>query len=164
MSIMFTCENCGKRFKVDERSHGNRGRCSVCHHVMRIPGSAAMERVHVQAPAPAAEPAADLPFKLSPPEPHPMAHHVAVPVFDGPVLALIDSYYHPKYFTKWGIRRVGALIWFHLYRNCRYHARQILDRGLCTSQCYCGGGAPDQRSAAVRWNRCVLANLLLTGQ
>ena len=43
MSIIFTCENCGKRFKVDERSQGRRGRCSVCGHVMRIPGPAVAE-------------------------------------------------------------------------------------------------------------------------
>ena len=46
MSINFTCENCGKRFKVDERSQGRRGRCSHCGHVMRIPGAAVAEHAH----------------------------------------------------------------------------------------------------------------------
>ncbi len=85
MAIIFTCENCGKRFNVDERSQGRRGRCSVCRHVMRIPGAAVAERVHASAPAP--EPAADLPFKLSPPEPHPMAHQVVLPATTEPAPA-----------------------------------------------------------------------------
>src|SRR5271156_3798979 len=87
MSIMFTCENCGKQFKVDERSQGKRGRCSVCHQVMRIPGAGVAEQAHVQAPPRAAEPAADLPFKLSPPEPHPVAHQLIVPGLSEPAPA-----------------------------------------------------------------------------
>ena len=87
MAIIFTCENCGKRFKVDERSQGRRGRCSVCHHVMRIPGAGVAEVEHAHAPDPAAQPAADLPFKLSPPEPHPMAHQVVVPAVNEPAPA-----------------------------------------------------------------------------
>jgi DNA-directed RNA polymerase subunit RPC12/RpoP len=77
MSITFTCEQCGKQFKVDERSQGRRGRCSVCGHVMRIPVPAVAEPE--PAPVVAAEPAADLPFRLSPPEPHPLARHLVVP-------------------------------------------------------------------------------------
>lgn len=84
MSIIFTCENCGKRFKVDERSQGRRGRCSVCRHVMRIPGAPADDVEREHPPNHAAQPAADLPFKLSPPEPHPMAHQVVVPAVGEP--------------------------------------------------------------------------------
>ena len=77
MSIIFTCENCGKRFKVNERSQGRRGRCSHCRHVMRIPGARVSE--HPQTPAPAATPDDDAPFKLSPPEPHPQARELILP-------------------------------------------------------------------------------------
>jgi DNA-directed RNA polymerase subunit RPC12/RpoP len=77
MSIIFTCETCGKRFNVDERSQGRRGRCSHCGHVMRIPGARVSE--HSQTPAPAATPDDDAPFKLSPPEPHPQARDLILP-------------------------------------------------------------------------------------
>jgi DNA-directed RNA polymerase subunit RPC12/RpoP len=82
MSIIFMCENCGKGFNVDERSQGRRGRCSQCGHVMRIPGHRVAEHMH--AAAPATEPVADPPFKLSPPEPHPLARHVILPAVAEP--------------------------------------------------------------------------------
>jgi DNA-directed RNA polymerase subunit RPC12/RpoP len=76
MSIMFRCENCGKRFKVDERSQGRRGRCLYCGHVMRIPGVGVSEHAHTSGAATADE---DPPFKLSPPEPHPAVREVILP-------------------------------------------------------------------------------------
>ena len=79
MSIMFTCENCGKRFKVDERLQGRRGRCSHCGHVMRIPAAAFSEHAHTPAAATAD---ADPLFKLSPPEPHPAVRAVLLPPAD----------------------------------------------------------------------------------
>jgi DNA-directed RNA polymerase subunit RPC12/RpoP len=77
MSIIFTCKNCGKRFTVDEPSQGRRGRCSHCGHVMRIPGPAGAEHAHP--PARAATPDAESPFKLSPPEPHPLVREAIPP-------------------------------------------------------------------------------------
>ncbi len=77
MPIIFTCENCGKRFMVDERSQGRRGRCSHCGHVMRIPGARAPEHAHTTTGA--ATPDAEPPFKLSPPEPHPLVREVILP-------------------------------------------------------------------------------------
>jgi hypothetical protein len=77
MAIIFTCENCGKRFKVDERSRGRRGRCAYCGHVMRIPGTGVTE--HATTPAPAAPSDAEPTFKLSPPEPHPLVREAIVP-------------------------------------------------------------------------------------
>jgi hypothetical protein len=98
MLILFTCEHCGKRIKVDARMEGRRGRCSNCGHEMRIPrahepqppplpGAAPVRAAdHARTPAhepahagqphahvPAAEPA----FRLSPPEARPEA---AIPV------------------------------------------------------------------------------------
>jgi hypothetical protein len=87
MSIVFTCENCGRRFKVDDRSQGRRGRCSTCRHAMRIPSDGVAEHLDAHASPPASEPGADLPFKLSPPEPHPMAHQVVVPGLSEPAPA-----------------------------------------------------------------------------
>jgi ribosomal protein S27E len=37
MLLIFSCENCGKRFQVDESAQGKRGRCKDCGHVMKIP-------------------------------------------------------------------------------------------------------------------------------
>jgi hypothetical protein len=83
MLISFTCERCGKYFRLDDRYQGRRGRCSRCGHVMRIPVLA--ERVGADdatssAPgdeAPRAReaessPAPEAPaFRLSPPESRP---------------------------------------------------------------------------------------------
>ena len=55
MLLVFACESCGKRFQVDERFQGKRGRCSHCGHLMRIPHTAA-EAHAVPAVAPAAAP------------------------------------------------------------------------------------------------------------
>ena len=71
MLIIFTCENCGKRFKVDERLQGKRGRCSHCGHVMRIP-EAEVPRKPPTATAPPPRPTPEPPFRLSPPEPRPV--------------------------------------------------------------------------------------------
>ena len=70
MRINFTCENCGKGFSVDERSHGKRGRCSHCGHVMRIPGAETTDRADAAAAASslAIKPENEPPFRLSPPE------------------------------------------------------------------------------------------------
>jgi hypothetical protein len=79
MLIIFTCESCGRRFRVDEKSRGKRGRCAHCGHVMRIPQFAAAHQAEA-APLPAANPEAvavlapaQAPpaFKLSPPESRP---------------------------------------------------------------------------------------------
>jgi hypothetical protein len=75
MLIIFTCENCGKGFKVDERSQGKRGRCSHCGHVMRIPRA---DVAHPHTPAAASHPEAEPPFRLSPPESRPMVREVSV--------------------------------------------------------------------------------------
>jgi hypothetical protein len=77
MPIIFTCEKCGNRFKVDERMHGRKGRCSHCGQVMKIPG----ERVAAPAHAPKVGASADAEpqFRLSPPEPLPMVADVNVP-------------------------------------------------------------------------------------
>jgi hypothetical protein len=81
MLLVFACEICGKRFKVDERSRGKRGRCSHCGHVMRIPQlneapGAVASPPPVPAPAPVAAAAAvtEPAFKLSPPESRPAMH------------------------------------------------------------------------------------------
>ena len=63
MFLVFACEHCGKRIRVDARSQGRRGRCGNCGQVMRIP--------HVEAPAHTPATAAEAPFRLSPPEPPP---------------------------------------------------------------------------------------------
>jgi hypothetical protein len=91
MLIIFQCEHCGRRFQVDERSRGRRGRCSYCGQVMQIPKVAVGEPaqpVHRNAPRPELihEPAAPREqqrehqrepepaplFRLSPPEPPPL--------------------------------------------------------------------------------------------
>jgi hypothetical protein len=81
MLINFTCENCGKGFSVDEHSHGKRGRCSNCGHVMRIPGALATDRAHVAAAAPSPEikPESEPAFRLSPPEPPPVVGPLVPP-------------------------------------------------------------------------------------
>jgi hypothetical protein len=75
MFLLFTCEHCGARIKVDGRSQGKRGRCSQCGQVMIIP--------HMEAHAPpklahAPETArdSDAPFRLSPPDERPHGSHV----------------------------------------------------------------------------------------
>jgi hypothetical protein len=75
MLLLFSCENCGKRFQVDESVQGKRGRCKNCGHVMRIPhaGSAQAEHAHVAGEAKAH--ASEAPFRLSPAEPPPQSHH-----------------------------------------------------------------------------------------
>jgi len=98
MLINFSCESCGKRFQVDERSHGKRGRCMQCGHVMRIPRVEDAEHSHIRAAAAtsaaiatpnaiitpdaaaihAAASEADPPFRLSPPSPAPMLHREIV--------------------------------------------------------------------------------------
>ena len=77
MFILFTCEQCGSRIKVDGRSAGKRGRCGKCGHVMVIP--------HAEARAPA-EPARtpDAPFRLSPPDERPAPAHVPSPILVEP--------------------------------------------------------------------------------
>jgi hypothetical protein len=37
MSIVFTCENCGKEFTVGDELGGKKGRCKGCGEIMRIP-------------------------------------------------------------------------------------------------------------------------------
>jgi hypothetical protein len=81
MLLIFTCENCHRRFKVDESSQGKRGRCSYCRHVMRIPRADSTEphRPGTARPAAAAKPAGQgkpaaeaVPeFRLSEPEERP---------------------------------------------------------------------------------------------
>jgi hypothetical protein len=71
MLLLFSCENCGKHFQVDESAQGKRGRCKNCGHVMRIPqaGAAKAEHTHVAGEAKARSP--ETPFRLSPAEPPP---------------------------------------------------------------------------------------------
>ena len=122
MLIIFPCEKCGRRFRVDEKSRGRRGRCAHCGHVMRISkdapeAHAIRELAHEPAPATAgaqghampqeraAAPEA-APFQLSPPEPRPWIHRhppppdseAALPRHDvvphGSVFGLADSPAH----------------------------------------------------------------------
>jgi len=78
MLLVFACESCGKRFQVDERFQGKRGRCSHCGHLMRIPQTAAEAQNAPEATPAAADNAVSapegIPFKLSPPELRPMVH------------------------------------------------------------------------------------------
>jgi hypothetical protein len=39
MLLIFGCEHCGKRFRVDDRYQGRKGRCKYCHEVVVIRGS-----------------------------------------------------------------------------------------------------------------------------
>ena len=87
--MLFTCERCGKRIKVDVRSRGKRGRCSHCGQVMVIPHSEGdahapgPARPHAHGPPPLPShahahepsPTADAPFRLNPPEPRPGDSH-----------------------------------------------------------------------------------------
>jgi predicted Zn finger-like uncharacterized protein len=111
MLMLFTCEHCGKRIRVDAQSQGRRGRCSNCGHVMIIPHveahgaaqahahahAAAGEPTHAHAPAAdpahatahgpahghAAEPESEPGFRLSAPEPRPEVFR-APPVLEDP--------------------------------------------------------------------------------
>jgi hypothetical protein len=78
MLLVFECEICGRRFQIDERFRGKRGRCSHCGHVMRIPQIAAdAHGAAAGAPAAISELVAapdEAPFKLSPPESRPAIH------------------------------------------------------------------------------------------
>jgi hypothetical protein len=91
MLMLFTCEQCGKRIKVDARMQGRRGRCTNCGREMRIPradephppplpaAEPARAAGHARTPAPepahakqpANAPAAKSPFRLSAPEERP---------------------------------------------------------------------------------------------
>jgi hypothetical protein len=73
MWLSFTCEKCGKRIQVDERFQGKRGRCSSCRHVMRIPRADSERPEQAPEEAPASAPAGEPVFRLSPPEPPPLA-------------------------------------------------------------------------------------------
>ena len=75
MLLLFSCEQCGKRFQVDESAQGKRGRCKNCGHLMRIPqvGAARAEHAHGAGEARAHSP--ESPFRLSPAEPPPDSHH-----------------------------------------------------------------------------------------
>jgi predicted Zn finger-like uncharacterized protein len=98
MLMLFTCEHCGTRIRVDARSQGKRGRCSNCGQVMRIPHIEspaqphAPAHAHAHAPAPphATEPApaSEAPFRLSPPEPRPE-------VFREPPVLVDPAHLHP---------------------------------------------------------------------
>jgi hypothetical protein len=79
MLINFTCENCGKGFSVDEHSHGKRGRCSNCGHVMRIPRPEAGDRTTATTPSPNIKPKSEPAFRLSPPEPPPFVGPLVLP-------------------------------------------------------------------------------------
>src|ERR1700722_15497996 len=73
MFINFTCENCGKQFSVDEHSHGKRGRCSNCGHVMRIPRPEAADRATATTTSSNIKPESEPAFRISAPEPPPFA-------------------------------------------------------------------------------------------
>ena len=85
--IIFSCEDCGRKFEVDDKCLGRRGRCTQCGHVMRISQSvrqapASREQVPEVMPEPAVMPEA-APFRLSPPDPRPWVHRgVAAPDSD----------------------------------------------------------------------------------
>lgn len=104
MLMLFTCEQCGKRILVDATMQGRKGRCGNCGHVMRIPLA---DEAHLQPPPlpqtgvaeqpkhaevhpsaqPAAAPAGEAPFRLSPPEERPGVATPPPPVVPPPVLA-----------------------------------------------------------------------------
>ena len=80
MLISFTCENCGKHIRLEDRFRGRRGRCSQCGHVMRIPAPAAEalasptpEKPLASADEPPQAPER-APFRISPPEMRPNVH------------------------------------------------------------------------------------------
>jgi hypothetical protein len=74
MLLLFSCENCGKHFQVDESAHGKRGRCKNCGHVMRIPQAGAAKAGHAQVAGEAKVRSLETPFRLSPAEPPPDSH------------------------------------------------------------------------------------------
>ncbi len=109
MLMLFTCEHCGKRIKVDARMQGRKGRCSNCGQTMRIPRT---DEPHPP-PLPTAEPAraagqvpphepahaehhthaaaSDVPFQLSPPEQRP---EVATTYFHQPPVLTEPEHLH----------------------------------------------------------------------
>jgi hypothetical protein len=109
MLMLFTCEQCGKRIKVDARMQGRKGRCSNCGREMRIPRAdethppplPTAKPAHVAGPGPVAEPAhaerpthavaADAPFRLSPPEQRP---EVATTYFHQPPVLTEPEHLH----------------------------------------------------------------------
>ncbi len=107
MLMLFTCEHCGSRIKVDAQMQGRRGRCSHCGQEMRIPRlaepqpppvpTAELDRAGDRSRALAREPARhrsqrgapsdDGGFRLSPPEPRPevsLAHFQQPPILTEP--------------------------------------------------------------------------------
>src|SRR5271170_581270 len=79
MLLIFTCENCSKRFKVDERLQGKKGRCTHCGHAMRIPRVEVTDDSRTAAAQGAHEVEAEPAFRLSPPDPRPQIRAVALP-------------------------------------------------------------------------------------
>jgi len=75
MLLLFSCENCGKRFQVDESTQGKRGRCKNCGHLMRIPQTGAAQAGHAHVAGEARPHSPESPFHLSPAEPPPDSHH-----------------------------------------------------------------------------------------
>src|SRR5262249_23095515 len=71
MFLVFACEHCEKRIRVDARSQGRRGRCGNCGQVMRIPRVEAPDRAPPTAPAPAPARGVGAPSRPPPPAPPP---------------------------------------------------------------------------------------------
>jgi len=80
MLLIFWCKNCGKRFCIDDRYQGRKGRCKDCGQVMMIPKIAidvtrpAREAAELNSNQPVEPPAEKPPFRLSPLEPSPRMH------------------------------------------------------------------------------------------